>query len=112
MNEANLRLRPEEASEALRVVEQYLRERVAPHPLLSPALPLSSLFLTGPLALGEWDEQSDLELRFLLSEPNHARLAGALAEARLWDPARDARLFLADREPFRRFPGAGLLFLS
>lgn len=101
-----------EASEASPLAEQYISERVLAHPLLSPALPLAAIFLAGPLAFGGWDERSDLDLRFLLPDAEHERLSKALLEARLWDPARDARLFLADREPFRRFPGAGLLFLT
>jgi len=94
------------------LVRSYLRERVLPHSLLRPALEEAALCLTGSAPLGAWDEASALELRFLLPDETHARLARALREAHLWDPARDFRLLLDDREPFRQFPGARLLWLS
>jgi hypothetical protein len=100
------------AAEALGLLEAYLRERVIPHPILNRFLPRAAIFVTGSVALGAWDEDSDLDIGVVLPDEDHAALAAALREASLWDPARDFRLRLPDREPFRRFPGAGLSFLS
>lgn len=98
--------------EAIGLLRAYVHERVAPHPLLSPYLTDAAAFVTGSVAIGTWDEHSDLDIRFLLPDEEHTRLARDLREAQLWEPARDFRLRLVDREPFRRFPGAQLLFLS
>jgi len=103
---------PAASTETLRLLEQYHRERVAPHPVLAPFLADAAICVPGALAAGGWDERSDLEVRWALPDEEHARLAAALRQAALWDPARDFRLRLEDREPFRRFPGAVLLICS
>ena len=102
----------EDTEESRRCLEAYLHDRVHPHPLLAPALRDASVLLAGSVALGTWDEHSYLDIRILLPDDEHAVLARSLKEAHLWDPARDFRLRLEDREPFRRFPGASLLLLS
>lgn len=100
------------ANEAIGLLRAYVDERIAPHPLLKPYLPDAAAWVTGSIAIGTWDEHSDLDIRLLLPDEEHTRLARDLREADLWDPARDFRLRLIDREPFRRFPGAQLQFLS
>ncbi len=100
------------ADEAVELLSAYLRERVYPHPLLNPVLPDSAIMVTGSVAAGTWDEHSDFDVRLLLPDEEHVALAGRLQGAGLWDPARDSRLFLDDREPFRRFPGVELAILS
>lgn len=102
----------EAAREAVSLLQTYLRERVIPHPLLNPPLPHAAVCVIGSVAFGAWDEHSDFDICLLLPDEEHARLAGALREARLWDPARDFRLRLEDREPFRRFPGVEIKILS
>jgi len=100
------------AGEARRLVEIYLRERVTPHPVLHPYLPQAAVCSTGSVAFGAWDEQSDLDVRLVLPDEEHTRLATELQAAELWKPSRDFRLHLIDREPFRRFPGVDMILLS
>lgn len=94
------------------LLENYLRERVFPHPILSHVLPEAAVLVTGSVAIGAWDEQSALDIFLIVPDDEHVQLSAALREARLWDPARDYRLRLEDREPFRRFPGTVLRILS
>jgi hypothetical protein len=103
---------PSAADAAPTLVRAYVRERISPHPLLARFLPDAALCLTGSAAVGTWDEDSDLDLCLVLPDEEHTRLATGLREAHLWEPRRDFRLFLRDREPFRRFPGAGILIHS
>jgi hypothetical protein len=112
MNETELEPNRDAAAEATALLKAYLRERVAPHPLLNPHLPRAAVLAAGPHTFGAWDEHSDFDLCLLLPDDEHARLARSLREAGLWSPARDFRLRLADREPFRRFPGAEIRILS
>lgn len=109
MDETNLK---PAADEVTVLLESYLRERVRPHPILNRYLPDAAVWATGAAAVGLWDENTDFDLRLLLPDEEHNQLASALREARLWDPARDFRLRLEDREPFRRFPGARIRILS
>jgi hypothetical protein len=109
MDETNLK---PAADESLVLLEHYLRERVQPHPILSRHLPDAAVWVAGSVAAGLWDENSEFDVRLLLPDEEHTRLAAALREAHLWDPARDYRLRLKDREPFRRFPGARVHVLS
>jgi hypothetical protein len=103
----------EEHRSALRSqMDGYLRERVAPHPLLAPYLHDAAALLTGSVAFGTWDEDSSLDFRFVVPDADHARLAAGLQAEHLWEPGRDFRVSLRDREPYRRFPGAELVFLS
>jgi len=100
------------ADEALALLGLYLRERVSPHPILNPYLADAAVWVTGSVAAGVWDEMAELDLRLLLPDEEHSRLAAALREVHLWEPGRDFRLRLEDREPFRRFPGVRLHVLS
>jgi hypothetical protein len=109
MEEINLK---PAADEAASLLQTYLSERVHPHPILRRHLPDASICLLGAAAIGDWDERSELEIRFILPNDEHVTLADELQRARLWDPRRDFRVHIQDREPFRRFPGADLLFLS
>ena len=97
---------------AAALLHAYLQDRVVPHPLLQPYLARAALSVTGSVAFGAWDEHSDFDLQILLSDEDHSRLGRALRDAGLWDPARDFRLRLEDREPFRRFPGVEIRILS
>lgn len=101
-----------DTEELLSSAKAYLRERVVPHPALHGFLPEAAVAVVGSAAVGVWDEHSDFDLRFVLPDAEHTRLAAALQQAGLWDPARDFRLLLDDREPFRRFPGVQTLILS
>ncbi len=112
MEETNLQPATDLAAAINRLLEAYFRERVKSHPILSPVLRDATILVTGSVPAGTWDERSDFDVRFILPDADHARLASALKEARLWDPNRDHRVFLEDREPFRRFPGIYLLILS
>jgi len=98
--------------EALALLSAYLHERIVPHPILNRFLPEAAACVTGSVASGAWDEHSYLDVRLILSDEDHTRLAQDLRQAHLWDAGRDFRLFLPDNEPFRRFPGAELLILS
>jgi hypothetical protein len=109
MEEPNLK---SAAHEAVTLLERYLRERIIPHPILNRFLPEAAVCVTGAVAAGVWDEQSRLEMTLVLPDEEQSRLSAALHEAHLWDPSRDFRLRLEDREPFRRFPGAAVLILS
>lgn len=109
MDETNLK---SPSQEAIELVQTYLRERVTPHPLLNRFLPEATVLVTGSAALGTWNEQSELDLCLLLPDREHTQLARLLQEAGLWNPSRDFRLHLTDREPFRRFPGTEILILS
>jgi hypothetical protein len=100
------------ADEVKPLAAAYVRERIAPHPILNRALPDAAVCVTGSVAVGTWDEHSDFDLRLILPDEEHARLSTRLREAHLWDPGRDFRLKLEDREPFRRFPSAEVLILS
>jgi len=102
----------EAAHETAALLSTYLQERVSPHPLLGRALPDAAVYATGSAAFGTWDEQSPLNVRLLLPDDEHLTVASALQEAHLWDPARDFRVRLLDREPFRRFPGVEISLLS
>jgi hypothetical protein len=99
-------------AEAAGLLQSYLRERAHPHPILGRYLEEAGACVTGSVACGLWDEHSDLDIRLILPTEEHSRLARELQSARLWDPRRDFRLRLVDREPFRRFPGAEILILS
>jgi hypothetical protein len=99
-------------NEARELLQTYLRERVLPHPILNRFLPDAAVLIAGSVALGTWDEHSDFDIRLLLPDEDHRALAAALQEAHLWDPRRDFRIHLIDREPFRRFPSADILALS
>ncbi len=99
-------------SEGRGALEAYTRERLATHPLLQPHLDEAAVYLVGSVAFGAWDELSDLHVRIALSDEEHSSLAARLQAAHLWDPARDIRLRLVDREPFRRYPSAEVLILS
>ncbi len=112
MHETELAPLPDTASEATLLLQAYLRERIVPHPLLEPHLARAAVAVVGSVAFGAWDEHSDFDLFLLLPDEDHARLTASLREARLWDPARDFRLRLQDREPFRRFPGVEIALLS
>lgn len=94
------------------LLDTYLRERVVPHPLLRPYLEDATACLTGSSSIGLWDELSSLDVHLVLPDADHAQLAVRLREERLWNPARDFRLRLEDREPFRRFPSAVITILS
>jgi len=96
------------ADQTIAMLEVYVRERLRPHPLLNPCLATATHCVTGPEAFGAWDEQTPLQVTFILEEPIHAGIASALREKRLWHPGSDFRVLLPDREPFRRFPGAQL----
>jgi hypothetical protein len=100
------------AGEAISLLEIYLRERIVPHPILNPYLADAAVLVSGSVAAGVWDEYSDFDIRMALPDEEHTRLAAELQKARLWDPARDFRLLLKDREPFRRFPAAEIMILS
>jgi hypothetical protein len=106
-----IRLQPPSA-EVADLLSAYLRERVIPHPILSPFLRDAAVCAAGAATSGDWDEEGELDVRWVLPDEDHARLSAALREARLWDPARDSRLVIQDREPFRRFPGAEMKILS
>ena len=110
MDEIQLRADTEGALRKL--VLEYARERLQPHPLLSPYLGDAAFLLTGSVAYGTWDEDSSLDLRLILPDEEHTRLATGLREAGLWAPNRDFRVSLRDREPFRRFPGSEIVILS
>ncbi|MCC2667746.1 MAG: hypothetical protein K0Q72_217 [Armatimonadetes bacterium] len=99
-------------SEIKGLLEAYLRDRVVPHPLLSPCLEDAAVCVTGSSAIGLWDELSALDVHLIVPDEQHARLATRLKEERLWNPSRDFRLRLEDREPFRRFPSAVITILS
>lgn len=101
-----------QTGEQRKLVLDYLRERVQPHPLLNPYLQDAAILLTGSVAFGTWDEDSRLDLRLVLPDEEHSRLSAGLREAHLWSPGRDHRVSLRDREPFRRFPGAEIVILS
>lgn len=101
-----------EAAETGKLIRDYIRERIQPHPLLSPHLEDAAFLLTGSVAFGTWDEDSSLDLRMVLPDEEHSRLAAGLQEAHLWAPRRDFRVSLRDREPFRRFPGSEIVILS
>ena len=101
MEETQLESDRSELGDQLRT---YVRERMVPHPLLAPYLADASILLTGSVAYGTWDEDSSLDLRLILPDEEHSRLAAGLQEAHLWEPGRDFRVSLRDREPFRRFP--------
>src|SRR6266542_819039 len=92
-------------------VEEYVGERVAPHPILGKCLPSASIGAMG-WSVEWWDERSDLDLRFVLGDQGHAALKAGLQEAHLWEAGRDPWVRIVDREPVRRFPGARLAFLS
>jgi hypothetical protein len=98
--------------EALRLTDAYLRERVRPHPILNRFLTTVSIYVPGPAVMALGEENAPFSLRLLAPNQPHAELANALKSAGLWRPARDFRLRLEDREPFRRCPSAELLFLS
>ena len=100
------------AEEALRLADAYLRERVRPHPILNRFLAAASIYVPGPTVAALGEESAPFSLRLLLPEEEYSRLAEALKEARLWKPARDFRLRLEDREPFRRSPSAEVAMLS
>jgi hypothetical protein len=100
------------ADDATYLLEAYLQERVLPHPLLSPFVPEAAACVTGSLAIGIWDEEAPLDVHLVLPDEEHARLSASLRSAHLWDPARDFRLRLEDREPFRRLPGVHITILS
>ncbi|HEU4754657.1 MAG TPA: nucleotidyltransferase domain-containing protein [Armatimonadota bacterium] len=100
------------AEEARKLLGAYLRERIAPHPILSRYLPDAAVLVAGSVAAGTWDEHSDFDIRLLLPDEDHTRLAAELQEAHLWEPGRDFRVHLVDREPFRRFPSADILAFS
>lgn len=100
------------AQEIRNLLDAYLRERVVPHPLLRPYLQDATACLTGSSSIGLWDEHSSLDVHLVLPDSDHAQLAAKLREERLWNPARDFRLRLEDREPFRRFPSAVITILS
>src|SRR5688572_23671777 len=99
-------------TEALRLLESYLEERVRPHPLVRPRLERASIYVTGGFVSGIWDESADLELRFLLPDGEHTALAADLRRTGLWKPGRDARVRIRDGEPFRRFRGVEMHYLS
>jgi hypothetical protein len=99
-------------SEALRLLDRYLEERVRPHPVVRPRLEKASTYVTGGFVSGIWDETADLELRFLLPDDDHALLAADLRRTGLWKPGRDARVRIRDGEPFRRFRGVEMQYLS
>src|ERR1043165_4159944 len=90
---------------AVELLDAYVRERIANHSILNRMLPRAAAYVVGSVASGFWDEQSDLDLEFLLADEEHRRLAADLQAAGLWDPERDQRLRIEDHEPFRRFPG-------
>jgi hypothetical protein len=98
--------------EATALLKAYLRERVTPHPILNRFLPEAAACIAGAAALEEWDEHAPLCVCLVLPDKKHAELSAELRAARLWDPARDFRLILHDREPFRRFPGVEIRLLS
>lgn len=100
------------AEEALRLAEAYLRERVRPHPILNRFLAAASIYVPGPTVSALTEETAPFSLRLLLPNEEHARLAEALKDARLWKSARDFRLRLEDREPFRRCPAAEVVMIS
>lgn len=99
-------------AETLNLLNAYVEERVVPHPILNRFLNAASICVTGSVAAGTWDEQSSLDVRFVLPDSEHIDLADELQTAHLWDPARDLRLRLRDGEPFRRFPGTEIVILS
>jgi hypothetical protein len=99
-------------SEALRLLESYLEERVRPHPVVRPRLARASIYVTGGFVTGLWDEAADLELRFLLPDNEHAVLGAELRRNGLWKPGRDARVRIRDGEPFRQFRGVEMHYLS
>lgn len=103
MNEADVESVADEIRDLLAA---YLRERVVPHPLLRDYLQDAAACVTGSSAIGLWDEYSSFDVHLILLDAEHAQVARKLQEAQLWDPARDFRVRLEDREPFRRFPGA------
>jgi len=109
MEETQLESDRSELGDQLRT---YVRERMVPHPLLAPYLADASILLTGSVAYGTWDEDSSLDLRLILPDEEHSRLAAGLQAAHLWEPGRDFRVSLRDREPFRRFPGSEIVILS
>ena len=100
------------AHEIRGLLEGYLRDRVVPHPLLSPCLEDATVCVTGSSSIGLWDEHSALDVHLIVPDETHVRLATRLKEERLWNPSRDFRLRLEDREPFRRFPAAVITILS
>ena len=100
------------AHEIRGLLEGYLRDRVVPHPLLSPCLEDATACVTGSSSIGLWDEHSALDVHLIVPDETHVRLATRLKEERLWNPSRDFRLRLEDREPFRRFPAAVITLLS
>jgi hypothetical protein len=99
------------AEEVLPLLGGYLRERLVPHPILTRYLPAASACAMSS-SVHFWDERSDLDLRFILPDDLRSVLTQELLESHLWDPARDCRVRLIDREPYRRYPGARLTFLS
>ncbi len=99
-------------AEALGLLERYLDERVRPHPVVRPRIEKASIYVTGAFVNGLWDESGDLELRFLLSDDEHAALAADLRRTGLWKPGRDARVRIRDAEPFRRFGGVEMHYFS
>lgn len=99
-------------SEALPLLESYLEERVRPHPVVRPRVERASIYVTGGFVCGIWDESADLELRFLLADDEHAALSTELRRTGLWKPGRDARVRIRDGEPFRRFRGVEMHYLS
>ncbi len=95
-----------DADEPLAILDEFVRERLRPHPLVAPYLDTAAIWLTGGVALGVWDEETPLHVRLLVSDPEHEALGRTLKQAQLWDPSVDWRLILRDEEPIRRYPGA------
>src|SRR3954467_5531142 len=112
MEEADVNASKTAADDAAALLDSYLRERVLPHPILSRFLDDAAVLASGSVAIGTWDEQSALDVELVLPDTEHTLLSADLRAARLWDPARDVRLRIEDREPFRRFPGAVIRILS
>lgn len=94
------------ANELRDLLQAYLRERVVPHPLLRDFLQDAVVCVTGSSVIGLWDEHSGFDIHLILPDAEHTQVANRLQEARLWEPTRDFRVRLDDREPFRRFPAA------
>jgi hypothetical protein len=110
MNDS-IRTAADSAEELIPLLDGYLKERLVPHPILTRYLPAASACAMGS-SVRFWDERSDLDLRFILSDDLRSALTQELLKSHLWDPARDCRVRLIDREPYRRYPGARITFLA
>lgn len=98
--------------EAVATGLSYLRERIAPHPILRESLPEGALLVTGGYAVGLWDETGPLSLRLILRDELWRQVRASLQREHLWEAGKDLLLRLEDGEPFHRFPSCRLLILS